>query len=371
MKLDGYPGVTSFQDRHETTRWRFRRKGRTVYLPDPDSPEFDEHYQAAINNREPRKAEVVHHPGACAPESFLHAWRLVLKTASWKEFDAATQLKNRRLAEEFLNSKVDEDSPELWRDMPVKDLRRRHLKEIIASYIETPTKAKHMLTTIRKMIVVALDQEWREDDPSHHLNYRPRTVGWKAWTDDAIAKFEKRWPTGTIPRQVYAVALWLGNRRGDIASLRKDQRCVRVVIINGERREIEGYQIVQQKGGGRKTIFMPITPMLAEALQVPEHGSDTVIANAYGKSFSAKSLTGMMAHWNTMAGNPPGFTLHGLRKSLGKRLAEADATTRQIMEALGHDDIEHAELYSREASQVRLAVQGMDKVVQLVANRNG
>lgn len=67
--------------------------------------------------------------------------------------------------------------------------------------------------------------------------------------------------------------------------------------------------------------------------------------------------------------NRPGsevhYTLHDLRKSLGVKLAEADATTRQLMEALGHDDIQHAELYSREASQVRLAVQGMEKVLRL------
>ncbi len=57
-------------------------------------------------------------------------------------------------------------------------------------------------------------------------------------------------------------------------------------------------------------------------------------------------------------GLPKGLTLHGLRKSLAVYLAEAEASTRQLMDVRGHDDIDHAELYSREASQVRLAVQG-------------
>lgn len=73
-----------------------------------------------------------------------------------------------------------------------------------------------------------------------------------------------------------------------------------------------------------------------------------------------------MAHWNKLAGNPPGFTLHGLRKTLGGMLADGEATTRQLMGILGHDDIEHAELYSRSASQKRLAHTGMEKVVKLV-----
>lgn len=93
------------------------------------------------------------------------------------------------------------------------------------------------------------------------------------------------------------------------------------------------------------------------------------LVTAYGEPFSAKSLTGTMAHWCKLAGLPKGLTLHGLRKSLGVYLAEAEASTRQLMDVLGHDDIDHAELYSREASQVRLAVQGMDRVVRLVTRK--
>lgn len=39
------------------------------------------------------------------------------------------------------------------------------------------------------------------------------------------------------------------------------------------------------------------------------------------------------------------------------------------MNVLGHDNVEHAELYSGEASQVRLAVQGMDRVVRLATRK--
>lgn len=63
--------------------------------------------------------------------------------------------------------------------------------------------------------------------------------------------------------------------------------------------------------------------------------------------------------------HPPGYTMHGLRKALGVKLAEADASTRQLMEMLGHSNIAYAELYSREASQIRLAMQAMDKVTEI------
>jgi integrase len=57
--------------------------------------------------------------------------------------------------------------------------------------------------------------------------------------------------------------------------------------------------------------------------------------------------------------------MHGLRKALGVKLAEADATTREIMEVLGHSSIQYAELYTREADKTRLAVKGMQKMEQL------
>ena len=63
---------------------------------------------------------------------------------------------------------------------------------------------------------------------------------------------------------------------------------------------------------------------------------------------------------------PKRCTLHGLRKSLGKLLAEGGASIRPLMETLGHNEIEHAELYSREASQAILAKDGMSKVTRLV-----
>jgi site-specific recombinase XerD len=88
-----------------------------------------------------------------------------------------------------------------------------------------------------------------------------------------------------------------------------------------------------------------------------------VISNAYGNPFSEKSLTGMMAHWTKLADMQAGCTFHGLRKTLGKYLAEEGATAKQSAGILGHDDLDHVELYSKEAEQERLAVDGMTKLI--------
>jgi chorismate-pyruvate lyase len=51
-------------------------------------------------------------------------------------------------------------------------------------------------------------------------------------------------------------------------------------------------------------------------------------------------------------------------QTLGKMLAESGATTREIMSILGHDSIAHAELYTREAEQKKLASAGMQKLAK-------
>ena len=58
-----------------------------------------------------------------------------------------------------------------------------------------------------------------------------------------------------------------------------------------------------------------------------------------------------MAAIRSLARLPKGLMLHGLTKSLDVYLAEAEASTRQLMDVLSHDDIDRAELHSREASQ--------------------
>lgn len=332
-------------------------RGKDRYLPgEPGSAEFHEAYLAAAEGREVRKAQIVRLPRAAGPESFRAAWRLVEKSPEWKALDTATIHKNTHLAHEFLDLRVDAAKPDTWGEMKVSDLRRRHIRSILADFSETPHKAKHLLTTIRKMLGEALDQDWIEHDPTHRLKYRPEYGGWRAWTLGERALFEKRWAYGTMPRAAYALALWTGARRGEVANqLWSD------VDFDAQRVTVR-----QVKGSG-KVLRLLMLPMLAEALQGLPRKAGTVLTTEYGNPFSEKSLTGMMAHWTELAGlgqngEPSGCTFHGLRKTLGKYLAEEGATAKQSAGILGHDDLDHVELYSREAEQERLAVDGMERL---------
>ncbi len=351
--MEDYPYVTAAPDRHGTIRYRFRRGKKNFYLPkEPRHPEFEEAYLAAIEGREPRKAVIIHHPGRMVPRSFADGWRLAQKSAEWKGLDPATKLKNERLMKEFLELRVDPESPDLWAEMLISDLKRWHVRAILAHFSDTPHKAKHLLTAIRRPIAEALDQDWIEHDPTVRMKWRPKYAGWRAWTMRERAAYEKHWPVGSMPRAAYALALWTGNRRSDVATqLWSD------VDFNADRITVR-----QVKGG--KVLRLLLLPMLRDALAPLPRRAETVITTEYGKPFSDKSLTGMMAHWTHLAGLDAGCTFHGLRKTLGKYLAEDGATSKQAGGILGHDDLDHVELYSREAEQERLAVDGMSLLLK-------
>lgn len=347
--MDGYPYVSKFQDRHDVTRYRFRRGKTSLYLPgSPGEPQFEEHYQAACEGREPRTAKIIVLPGRVVPQSFGHAWQLVQKTAQWRALDAATKLKNERLTETFLALRVAETEPERWRDMPVIDFRRKHMKLILGTYAETPHKAKHLLTAVKRLLGESMDQEWTEFDVTQRMKWRPEYGGWRAWTDAERTKFEARWKIGSMPRAAYALALWTGARRSEVASQ----------LWSDADFGHDRITVRQIKGGG-KALRLLMLPMLREALEPLTRRADTIITTEYGKPFSEKSLTGMMAHWTDLAGMNSGCTFHGLRKTLGKMLAEEGATAKQSAGILGHDELEQVELYSREAEQERLAVDGL------------
>jgi integrase len=348
-----FPGASSYPDRHGKRRWRFRRGKKTIQLPhEPGHPEFEAAYLAAVEGRPaPQRATVVPLPSAVVPKSLKAAW-LILKRddPEWKALGPDIKIAQTRIIERFLTMPVVEGEPLTFGHTLVEFLKRKHVKALIARKSNTPHAAAHLLRVIRKLVGVALDQEWIENDPTYRITYRPEYGGWKAWPTDMLDRFEARWSIGSTPRLVYSLALYFGHRRSDVARVRPSDF------------EAAAGNVTQKKT--RKALWIPMHPNLKEVLEaIPDLAErEFVVITQYGKPFSPKSLTGHMAEWTKAAGIPPGHTLHGLRKTLGKALAEHGATTRQLMDVLGHEDIKHAELYSREAEQRLMAEAAMGKL---------
>ena len=80
-----------------------------------------------------------------------------------------------------------------------------------------------LLTMLKKLITVALDEEWMEYDPTYGIRIAAATAGHRAWPIEIREQFEAYWPIGSTARTAYALAIWLGNRRSDVARSRWDQ----------------------------------------------------------------------------------------------------------------------------------------------------
>lgn len=364
MKLPDYPGVSSFSVKGNTY-WRFRKTGMTtVVLPGvPHTPAFDAAYQAAIEGRAAKKAQVIPMPGAMQPGSLDAAWRLVQTTAKWKRLDIKSQQLYTRYIEEFLNSRV---GGIRTGEGPCSDFKPRHVAAALDALSETPHKARILFVVLQKLMRVAVQQEWIEYDSTASVD-KPdvKTEGKKAWPPEVCAQFERHWPIGTQARTAYEIAKWLGTRRSDVASIRWDQIVTR--IIDGE--AVEGFLFVQYKGRNRDGAFAkfhPISPMLAEALAPLDRTTGTVLTTVDGTPYKILSMTAMMWRWRRLAGIEAGYSFHGLRHAMGAMLADADASDQQVQDVLGHATISEQNKYKKQRNQARSATGGMKAVVRLV-----
>src|SRR5262245_46207906 len=88
------------------------------------------------------------------------------------------------------------------------------------------------------------------DDPTRDVKaIRVKTGGHHSWTDDEIARFERRHPVGSRARLAHALLLYTGQRRGDV--IRMGPQHMRGGAIH----------VKQEKGGAE--LVIPIHSELA------------------------------------------------------------------------------------------------------------
>lgn len=335
--------VTAYRDRHGKLRYRFRRKGLpTRSLPgEPGSDRFQAAYGAALAGVRRKR------PGAkkFEPRTLAAAWAEVRASVEWRALKPISQDQQSRVAERFLMLPIGEGEPMTFGQMPFAGFRRAHVKKIIARY-EHPHAGEAVLRILRKLSIAALDAEWIENDPTHRVKFRPKLKGHRAWTDAELAAFETRWPSGSKTRLAYALALYTGQRRGDVAAMTWSD------YIG------DGIAVRQEKTGA--PLWIPAHPALKIEMDQAPRKSDAILISSHGKRYTRESFGNLMADAIDAAGLPAACRLHGLRKSAGRCLAEAGATTRMIMAVLGHKTIKEAENYTREVEQKKLATAGME-----------
>lgn len=159
-------------------------------------------------------------------------------------------------------------------------------------------------------------------------------------------------PPGSLPRLTFTLALFTGAAHVDLVGLGWPN--VSAGRLSYSRR----------KTGVR--VDLPILPELDAELALVPPGRLTFLETRDGRIRSDKGLTGDMAKWVREAGLGEAdvqgrhLTLHGLRKALGRRLAEAGVSPHGIMAILGQENIASAQIYTKAYDRARSADAGME-----------
>jgi integrase len=167
------------------------------------------------------------------------------------------------------------------------------------------------------------------------------------WREDEIAAFLMHYVVGDAAHTAFALALCTGAAVSDL------------VFLGWQ--NVEGAHIRYRRSKTGNVVRLPILPELAEVLAALPRDRMTFLQTVNGTRRSSKSITGDMNRWVRAAGigakDHAGhmLSLHGLRKALGRRLADAGCSPHEVMAVLGHKSISSAEVYTRQNDRERAA----------------
>ena len=335
-----YPWLCKDKDRHSVKRYRLRMPGRKTITITGEfgSPEFAANYRAAVEG----EALVMPTGGTTKHGTFDALARSYLRSAAFAGLSPATQRARRHLVEQFIDR---------FGTLPVAKMERTHVKQIMDGYASTPGTARNVLTMIRVLVALAIDDGIRNDDPTVGIK-RPKLSkdGWHAWTEAEVEQYEAKHPIGSPARLAFSLALNTGQRSADLIRMGKQH------VRDGR------ISVRQQKTG--TPLWIRLHPDLVAIIEATPTDHLTFIVSQWGKPYAnANSFGHRIRLWAKEAGLA-GCPLHGLRKVCLRRLAEAGCSASEIMAISGHKSLAEVERYVKSASQTIMA----DRAIKRTGN---
>ncbi len=321
------PYVQAVKDKHGTIRHYYRRNGYPrLKLPGGvGSAEF----MAAYAEAHGRKADI-NSLKIVRPKSIDALFIQYYQSSMFLALKDATKKNYRNILERF-RAKCGHVS--------ALTLQTPQLEAIFLSMGDRPGAARNLRRRLHTVFGLAVRLGWRADNPvAHTSSIKSKSSGFTAWSDEDIRKFEARWPSGSRERLAFALLLYTGVRRSDVVTL--------------GRQHIQDNRISVTQLKTNKRVNVLIHPALLKELGQAD--GMTFITTKYGVPFSAAGFTKWFKERAEMAGLK-GLTPHGLRKAAARRLAEAGCSANEIAAVLGHSTLAEVELYTRAASQMKLA----------------
>jgi integrase len=266
---------------------------KTVPLPLPiGSRAFWQAYEAAQESKIEIGQELRSKPGTVSAS--IAAYYVSRK---WEELSAGTQRMRRAILEGFR---------EPYGHYPLGQLN----ENFINAYLESlkPHAARNHLKALRGWLKHARHDVTRGIEP-----IRATSKKRSSWKSEEIAQFEAAHPIGSKARLCFALARYTGAGRSEIARMGPQH------IRDGE------IVIARQKTG--VPAMITIHPELQQILDATAvTGFATFLVTKTGRPFHPNDLSEQFRQWCNEASLPQHLSLHGLRHTMGDKLAETGSS---------------------------------------------
>lgn len=323
------PHLHREKTRHGAVVWYVRREhGPRIRLrAEYDSLEFWAEYRAALEGapaqQKPLKAKTL-------------AWELdrYRRSSAWARLSSATRRQRENIYKKVIETAGNEPLSAIDQDAIRSGRERR---------ASTPHAANNFLKAMRGFFGWALEEGIISTNPTEGvrlLKGENDDDGFHTWTEDELARFEKRWPTGTRQRLAFDLLLYTGLRRGDAVRVGRQHVRDGVITIRAEKTGEE--------------LFLPILPPLAASIAATKTGDLNFLVTEAGRPWVKESFGNWFRDVCRKAGCPG--SAHGLRKAGAVRAAEHGASERELMALFGWQTGKMAAHYTRAADRKRLAL---------------
>jgi integrase len=272
----------------------------------------------------------------------------------------------------------------------IADLSFEDIVRLRDGMAATPGAANNWVKVIRALLWYAKRIGYIRNSPlAEGLETLPpnRPGGFRTWRDDEITQFRAHYPIGSTPRLVLELALGTAAAPVDLVKLgwmnvQRDTGGAGRGLHHGGCDPASGgsrdhhalariryrRQKTERRKGTEETplVDIPISPQLAEVLAHAPLDRLTFLETIRGTVRQPNILEHQWRRWVDDAGlDAPDargrrLTLHGLRKAVGRRLAEAGASPNIIMAVLGHETVSAGQAYTAAYDRAREADMGAE-----------
>jgi integrase len=259
------------------------------------------------------------------------------ETTAWTVLSMATRRQRENILEEIIKASG---------DLPIGAINQASIEA--GRDRRTPHQGRHFLDTMRGLFRWAAKAKHSKDptlgveDPA-----RPKSDGFRPWTEEHVAAFHKRWPIGTRERVWLDVLLYTGLRRGDAVRLGRQHVRNEIATLKTEKNGAE--------------VTLPILPVLAKTLKAGPCGDLTFVVGADGRAFVKEAFGNAFRKACSKAGVPG--SAHGVRKLAAATMANNGATVAELEAVFGWTGGRMASLYTRSADRRRLATSSAHKLL--------